>query len=292
MLPAKFGHYRIRGVMNSWFILIYLTVLSHLKSIIIYLIEKPLDVKFLEALSWVLSYSFSISMISLNLSPNSPSIYLFADDATLMVADKNLRVLEIIVNLEFTRVSKWLKEAKKLTLNIKSNFVVFRPHQKIMPFVPQLTIFVPATNTFTNLEMKGPVKYLGVLIDSDLSWKYHIDHICHKVSKSIGVIAKLRHYVPRRLLLNIYHTLIVLYLTDGICGWGNFAQVHQNWLLVLQKRTLRLIFFGNAPEHAISFFVRANCLPLWFFFTICKWHNVWHSWPVCFYECSQSMYQN
>lgn len=215
--------------MNSWFILIYLTVLSHLKSIIIYLIEKPLDVEFLKALSLVLSYSFSISMISLNLPPNSPSIYLFVDDATLMVADKNLRVPEIIVNLELTRVSKLLKEAKKLTLNIKkSNFVVFRPRQKIMPFVPQLTIFVSATITFTNLEMKSLVKYLGVLIDSDLSRKYHIDHICHKVSKSIGVIAKLRHYVPRRLLLNIYRTLIVPHLTDGICDWGNFAQPHQN----------------------------------------------------------------
>ena len=44
------------------------------------------------------------------------------------------------------------------------------------------------------------------LIDSNLSWKYHIESICHKISKSIGIIAKIRHYVPRRVLLNQFTT--------------------------------------------------------------------------------------
>ena len=35
------------------------------------------------------------------------------------------------------------------------------------------------------------------MIDSNLSWKYHIESICHKISKSIGIIAKIRHYVPQ-----------------------------------------------------------------------------------------------
>ena len=51
-------------------------------------------------------------------------------------------------------------------------------------------------------EMKDYVKYLGLMIDSNLSWKYHIESICHKISKSIGIIAKIRHNVPRRILLN------------------------------------------------------------------------------------------
>ena len=38
--------------------------------------------------------------------------------------------------------------------------------------------------------------YLGLMIDSNLSWKYHIESICHKISKSIGIIAKIRHLCP------------------------------------------------------------------------------------------------
>ena len=114
--------------------------------------------------------------------------------------------------------------------------IIFRPCQKTMPFVPQVKIFTPTSNTQTSLEIKDFVKYLGIMIDSDLSWKNHIDFICHKISKSIGIIAKLRHYIPRHLLLSIYHTLITPYLPYGISAWGYCEKTHLNRLLILQKR--------------------------------------------------------
>ena len=57
------------------------------------------------------------------------------------------------------------------------------------------------------------------MIDSNLSWKYYIESICHKISQSIGIIAKIPHHVPRRVLLSVYNSVIVPYLTYGICGW-------------------------------------------------------------------------
>ena len=72
------------------------------------------------------------------------------------------------------------------------------------------------------------------MIDSNLSWKYHIESICHKISKSIGIIAKIRHYVPRRVLLSVYNSLIVPYLTYGICGWGNCALTFQRKIVTLR----------------------------------------------------------
>ena len=61
------------------------------------------------------------------------------------------------------------------------------------------------------LEYKDYVKYLGVLIDYNLSWKNHIEYITLKISKTVGLVAKLRHYVPLRTLLDIYQSLIVPY---------------------------------------------------------------------------------
>ena len=131
-----------------------------------------------------------------------------------------------------------------------------------MPFIPRIRIFDSVTNTYANLEMKDYVKYLGLMIDSNLSWKYHIESICHKISKSIGIIAKIRHYVPRRVLLSVYNSLIVPYLTYGICGWGNCALTFQRKIVTLQKRALRLIYFSKSKEHAVPFFLKSNCLPL------------------------------
>ena len=103
------------------------------------------------------------------------TFYLFADDTSLTYANDNLRTLELTVNNELEKVSEWLN-ANKLTLNVKkSNYVIFRPRQKRIPFIPQIKIFNPTLNTRVILEMKDFVKYLGIMIDSELSWKHHID---------------------------------------------------------------------------------------------------------------------
>ena len=37
-------------------------------------------------------------------------------------------------------------------------------------------------------------KFLCVIIDNKLSWKYHISFVCRKVARGIGVIIKAREY--------------------------------------------------------------------------------------------------
>ena len=48
----------------------------------------------------------------------------------------------------------------------------------------------------TALENKNYVKFLGVLIDTLLTWKKYIDYNSSKISKIVGPIARLRHHVP------------------------------------------------------------------------------------------------
>ena len=129
--------------------------------------------------------------------------------------------------------------ANKLTLNVKkSNYVIFRSRQKRIPFIPQIKIFNPTLNARVIVEMKDFVKYLGIMTDSELSWKHHIDFICHKISsRSVRIIVKMRHYIPWRLLLNVYHALIAPYLNYGICLWGNNPQTYLNKILVAICRT-------------------------------------------------------
>ena len=46
-----------------------------------------------------------------------------------------------------------------------------------------------------SLERKDHIKYLGVMIDSSLSWKYHISYVCAKPLRNIGIISKLRYFL-------------------------------------------------------------------------------------------------
>ena len=51
------------------------------------------------------------------------------------------------------------------------------------------------------IEQVKYTKFLGVYIDEELSWKYHINQVTMKISKLTGIIAKARHYLPLKTLL-------------------------------------------------------------------------------------------
>lgn len=107
---------------------------------------------------------------------------------------------------------------------------------------------------------------LNFLGDENLSWKNHIHALTTKISKTVGLIAKLRHIVPNRTLLDIYKTLIAPYITYGLTSWGNASKTLLNKVLVLQKRALRLIHFAQPREHAIPLFLKGKLLPLQFLY--------------------------
>ena len=91
---------------------------------------------------------------------------------------------------------------------------------------------------------KHHVKYLGVLLDSNLSWKFQINNVALKISRTVGVVARLRHFVPCTTLLNIYQSLILPYLTYGLVAWGQPAKTHLQkilafvWCIFLNLSTL------------------------------------------------------
>ena len=107
------------------------------------------------------------------------------------------------------------------------------------------------------------MKFLGVLIDKNLTWRPHIDHIASKISKIVGIIARLRHHVPLNTLLQIYRSLIFPYTLYGIAAWGQAAQSDLKKILTLQKRALRLIFFSSKISHAIPLFITSSILPVY-----------------------------
>ena len=170
--------------------------------------------------------------------------FLFIDHTNLLYADKNLKSLETVLKRELAKVSDWLI-ANKLTLNIKkSNYVIFYPPQKKLVYQPTIKMFDNNLQRLVSLDCKHHVKYLGVLIDKHLSWKSHIDFIAPKMSKTIGIISRLRHSVPFNVLTSLYQYLIFPYLSYGIVAWGRATKTQINKLLVLQKRALRLMHFA------------------------------------------------
>ena len=127
--------------------------------------------------------------------------------------------LESVVNEELRKVCKWLN-TNKLSLNTsKSNFVIFHPFQRNPDYIVTLKMYDNDLKILTSLEQKHYVKYLGVLIDSHHSWRYHIDYISSKISKGVGIIARLTHFVPTSTLLKLYRSLIEPHISYRLIAW-------------------------------------------------------------------------
>ena len=105
------------------------------------------------------------------MSSDKLNFYLFADDTNLLYADKSLKSLESVVNSELVKLYNWLT-GNKLTLNVKkSNYVIFRPYKKRIDYLVDIKIYDHNTKSFISLELKDYVQYLGIIIDSKLTWK-------------------------------------------------------------------------------------------------------------------------
>ena len=205
ILIQKLNHHGVRGIINAWFAS-YLLGRSQVTEVGFNLSTECMISCGVPQGSVLGPLLFLIYINDIHNSSAKLSFYLFADDTSLLYADSNLKSLEKTVNSELLKVSDWVN-ANKLTLNAKkSNYVIFRPYQRKLNYSVNIEMIDNCTQIPTTLQCEDHVKYLGVLLDSNLSWKFQINNVALKISRTVGVVARLKHFVPRTTLLNIYQS--------------------------------------------------------------------------------------
>ena len=91
------------------------------------------------------------------------------------------------------------------------------------------------------LMQETSIRYLGLYIDYNISWKTHITDISKKIKRSIGILSKLHYSVSIKTLLSLYYALVEPFLNYCIIAWGNTYQTALQPLFILQKKALRII---------------------------------------------------
>ena len=54
-------------------------------------------------------------------------------------------------------------------------------------------------------------KSLGLTIDAQLSWSKHVDEICKKASSAIGALRRVRPFISKYVVVQIYSSLTLLH---------------------------------------------------------------------------------
>ena len=152
----------------------------------------------------------------------------FADDSSIFFSHRNPNYLLDTMNIELEHISDWIK-ANKLSLNLqKTNFMLFSNSINTLPGQ------VILENTV--IEKVAQTKFLGVIVDENLSWKPHTDNVCKIISRNIGIINILKSFLPNHILLTLYSTLILPFLNYGILAWGNSMKTQLEKILLLKRR--------------------------------------------------------
>ena len=181
---------------------------------------------------------------------------LFADDTCLLCSEPSLKSIEKHLNIDLRRLFKWLC-ANKISLNVSKTIVLlFRDPHKIINH--NFSLFLNGKP----LEISQSVKYLGIHIDSDLSWRTQIDVLSTKLRKANGIISKLHHFVPRSTLLCIYYSLFESHLRYACQTWAQNTNLNTSRIFKLQKQSCRFLTFSNYLSFSSPLFSQLKILKL------------------------------
>lgn len=167
---------------------------------------------------------------------------LFADDTTIIQSHKDLPTLHSNVNDTLSETQEWFV-ANQLCLNkSKTETMVF-----------SLRNLVENTN-------KDSVKFLGVYLDSKLSWVQHINFLCKKMSTNIYLLRNIANNVSQKTLITAYYGLIHSSLSYAILVWGHSS--HSTHVFSIQRKAIRIVYSLNYREDCRHAFKKLNILTL------------------------------
>ena len=179
---------------------------------------------------------------------------MFADDCSLQFVDRDLENLLETCNTELRIFERW-SNYNRLTINIGKTYALLVSN--IYDSIPEQSIsFHDQPINFIR-----ETKFLGVFLDNKLKFDKHIQSICSKVSKSVGILYRLKiQKIPDSCLRMTYFSLIHPYLIYCLPVFGSTYDCHLNPLIVLQKRAIRILNNADYTDHTNPLFFASKIL--------------------------------
>ena len=219
---------------------------------------------------------------------------LFADDTTLFASADSLEELMLFANTEFRKVVTFFRAHKMALHPSKTKFVLFNCNERegVKLFIDNNNDYENDPNLKTEIEQidtssKIPaIKFLGVYIDPNLTFQYHIKQISNKVARSLYAIRSAKNFLSQNALKSLYYALIHSHLIYGIQIWGGAANKYVNEIVLLQKKAIRIICNTKYNSHTEPLFKNQKILPFHNLFSFFKllfmYDYVNHALPISF----------
>jgi len=169
---------------------------------------------------------------------------LFANDTNIIFTHPNPSEFKVNSNIVFEKITNWL-QINLLSLNLGKTYY--------MQFMSKINHSVNIninhkTNRNTNVYCTN---FLGLTLDSTLSWKPHIDQLIPKLNSACYVIRSLKSIFFLGNLRMIYFSTVHSIISYSIIFWGN--STYSNIIFKIQKRVIGIMMnVGNKCNRTVT----------------------------------------
>lgn len=175
------------------------------------------------------------------------SLIAYADDTVLFVEANSWNKVKNIILEDLQQIKLWL-DSNILTLNYKkTQFMPFTIYENNQPNLDTLTIHDHYCNISNDcncnisIQKTECVKYLGVIIDKNLRWNKHTEHISKCLRKTFYIFKQFREFMPVNLLYKFYFGLVQSVISYGIIAWGGAATKYINKIVTNKKYIIKIM---------------------------------------------------
>ena len=172
---------------------------------------------------------------------------LFADDTTLYQSYHPANVDNLDYHNTENNLSQWFL-ANQLSLNNSKSQVV------------NFTLRNSNVEHLYLSQSASEAKFLGVYLDSGLTWESHIVNLSKKLSKQLFLFRNLSQVTSRETLLTAYHSNFHSHLTYAILSWGHSC--HTDKAFGQQRKCIRIISGLGYRQECRESFRELNILTL------------------------------
>jgi hypothetical protein len=178
---------------------------------------------------------------------------LSADDTSILISHFNLSDYKNEIKTTFVTLIEWFKH-NLLSLNFSKMHILNFTTKN----TNQMELIIDHNNK--TIPICSSTKFLGLTVDSTLSWKHHIDLVTKKLSTICYLIRNIKPYLSTYTLKMFYHSLFHSIMSYGIIFWGN--SLHSSIIFKMQKRAVRAMMGCGYRESCRKLFVELKILPL------------------------------
>ena len=169
---------------------------------------------------------------------STSSINMYADDTALYASDNNAIVAAKRVTDNLSAIHSWCRD-NHLLINQTKTLAMFlsQNNTKQRTGISQAAILLDGSPLRTVSEFC----YLGVLLDSDLSFKSHINSITSRAYGALYILRKSQTYLPLKTRKLLYRSLVLPHLEYCPTVWDPCTKQLSHQIEMVQNRAMRTI---------------------------------------------------